>query len=1184
MKIFKRIQERIVRKNFPKHRRVILNQPIDDETNDWIGVKAYVDKLEDAINNGAKIIAVTSDFGSGKSSLLAMYKKRIQKGVVHFRPKLMYIVNMWEVLEKMDDNTSSVVELHKSFLFHIINQLSPSKGSYISKRLSKNYGLFSIQSDSWIKNTILVLAVIAIAVGEGLRQFGDRIGRIVQIDASELQMIMFGSYFVGIACVIVVLFRADFIFSSVKSEGKREVDENVLIDYYNQEVLYKKFFRHYIFVIEDLDRTNNIIAVKNFLKEIRKYYLTDQNIRSRFHNNRVTFIVNIKPESQLKKNNTDKADYEEKLYDKFFDYIINLRKINIDNYDVILDGLLSESREELLYLGLIQGIEEVSINDIAGMQWLIRGDKLGIREIKNRLNMSLVLYENLEEKFKGRGITYEKCAVATYLMTEYEEDFYKVADRDFEKIIEEYIEGTLDYDINNWDGVVGSLSEGFKKTLLELVVLKLIDANYRTYFYNYPKESKLYDISEMIVFNSIIYNERPKNIDDFEKHLEKIDGRVIVDGLNKVNQLNMDFPKFIIEFEKIYCIAINEFREKVLDIVREFRYDQANYSKTMNNIEMIMRYRNIDNRDKVWKEMSEIFNDASEDKKIIKQIRERIMRVCPKEALVFNELFIGENEFLSQEEIDSIGNISIIMQLINYSQMNNCFDECALVHKKIIEDGTNKDEYIKFYLTMIEWFGIEKCYDLLYEYCVKIKELPNQFVKVLETEVNKNKLSKKKFVDFMENIEKIDDGAIDALASIGWVNGLSENLCNRLANSGKWIYYVCNMAVERLNKIDLTNSNVIQAINDNAMWLYKYDNLVWLDLRREVLERDEFILNYMILFSEDFPIVSQQEIMLIANIESAIKILNASVVTQNETDYIVKYFNYKSRNSTESYRIFQYILGLEKDIAKQIFYALDINGNIQYRRMSKVRRNEVSTKLVSLLDVQTANEKIDFMRYIGMPISMLEKDLYEDLNDDEDLLNRYVSFINSLDKIESFTMQNILKLKSMQIFSPVINDKLFEMKEYRKYVSSKTRGMRKFEIETDKKSVLWETYKKMFNGLYPKTRKYMLENKEFLKEIVEDCAYEKAGTQINEYTHVMQTQGLLRYVFDTLPQEKLVTYLSSIEGFDSYDAAGYFVKRIIEDSGLLNSEQVYNNTHDKLIDPVLKSRYTRARNKLVPPV
>ena len=142
--------------------------------------------------------------------------------------------------------------------------------------------------------------------------------------------------------------------------------------------------------------------------------------------------------------------------------------------------------------------------------------------------------------------------------------------------------------------------------------------------------------------------------------------------------------------------------------------------------------------------------------------------------------------------------------------------------------------------------------------------------------------------------------------------------------------------------------------------------------------------------------------------------------------------------------------------------------------------------------------------------------------------------------------------------------------------------MRKFEMETDKKSILWETYKKMFNGAYGGTRKYMLENKEFLQEIVADHAYENAGEQIIEYTHAMQSSDLLRHIFDTLSRKEAEKYLACIEGFDSFEAADYFVKRIIDDSELLNSNKVYNNTHDKLINPGLKAKYTRARKKLLP--
>lgn len=580
--------------------------------------------------------------------------------------------------------------------------------------------------------------------------------------------------------------------------------------------------------------------------------------------------------------------------------------------------------------------------------------------------------------------------------------------------------------------------------------------------------------------------------------------------------------------------------------------------------------------------MAEIFNEASEDKDVIKQIREKIVMMHPQEAIHFITMFMGENVFISKEEINCIENITIIMQLINYSRIGNCFDECVSIHKKIVEDSKMKDEYIRFYLTLIECFGIKESYELIYEYCIRINEVPDHFIEVLVAEVNDKKLTKKEYVDLLESVENISDGAVETLASIVWTDGLSVKLCNRLANVGKWIYYVCNMVVDQLSEIDLREINVIQAVNNNAMWLYQNDNVAWNKLRVEILSHDEFISEYMILFGNNFPIMTQHEIMLIANIENAIKILKENVVTESEVEYIAQYFNRKSRNPTESYKIFQYILGLEEDIAERLFYALDIKGRVQYRRMSKTRRKEVSTKLIELLEIDTASEKIYFMDHIGTSIYSLEKDLYIEINDDEKILNKYLRFVNSLDKVEPFTIQNIVNLNNIQIYSSVINNKLYEMKEYVNYVSSKTRGMRKFEMEADKKSILWETYKKMFNGTYNGTRKYMLENREFLKEIVDDHAYEKAGEQIFEYTHTMQSADLLQYVFDTLPQDEKEKYFACIEGFDSFEAADYFVKRIIEDNELLNSDKVYNNTHDKLINPGLKAKFTKARKKYLP--
>lgn len=67
---------------------------------------------------------------------------------------------------------------------------------------------------------------------------------------------------------------------------------------------------------------------------------------------------------------------------------------------------------------------------------------IDIREIKSRLNESLTLYESLLNRFPGRAgdevITFEKCAVATYLRREYENDFYLLEDNTLDVLVSQY--------------------------------------------------------------------------------------------------------------------------------------------------------------------------------------------------------------------------------------------------------------------------------------------------------------------------------------------------------------------------------------------------------------------------------------------------------------------------------------------------------------------------------------------------------------------------------------------------------------------------------------------------------------------------------------------------------------------------------------------------------------------------
>ena len=1173
-----------------KHAGVILNQPIESDKKDWIGVSTYVDDLATAIDGGARMVAITSDFGSGKSSLISLYKKRYETRAlsVHIYPKYVYTINMWETIDGVNAQTKmSVTDLHKSFLFHVINQLSPSKGSYISKRLSKNYGLFSLESSSIFKNVLLGIVIIAFILGEVLRRFGEEVGGIFSFDPEYTQIAMFVAYVICLICMLIVLFRADFIFSSSKSEGKREMDENVLIDYYNKEVLYKKFYHHYIFVIEDLDRIDDMNLVKGFLKEIRKYYLTDKNSRSQFHNNKVTFVINIKPEAMLK--NTDDVGIpsfsisKEKLYSKFFDYILILRKINIDNYDSILIGLMKELRNELLGLGLLSYSDEILIENISGMQWIIRGNELGIREIKNRLNSALALYKNLTAKFINKSITFEKCAVATYLIAEYEDDFYKIKDRDIETIIEKYISDDLEEDTSTWGENWENISDGFKRELYNLVVNKMIDSNYRTYFYNYPQGSKLYDLSASIIYNSIIYDERPQNFKEYRKHLDNTPENVIIDAYYKVNQLNLSFPRFIVEFEKLYAIAANHFRQKILDVIGHFQFDSINLSRTSELLEKIVMYNeNIEQREDLLIDIADLLNENIDDKENLNLIRQMVCKAVPEDALFFKSLFLGDNSFITCDEIKSIQKIEIIMQLINYLSMNNSFDECVAIHDLIMMYPDNQEKYISFYLKMVLTFGIHEVFILIKEFCLGIDELPSNLRELLVDEVLKSKLSDIEYISLLCSLTRIDADAINSIISIGWIQGLPLKICEQIKTHEEYLFYICNMIDENEDRLDLESPKISDTINENAVWIYKNKEGGWIKIRELVLKSGSLITNYLTLFRREFPKITEEELNFVEDYRNAILILEENDVTEEDVMILARYFNKKYRNPTESFEILQYLSGLNSKVAESLFFELDMK-HISYKTMSSKRKNIINAKLTSLFEIENnIKKRINYMRHIGMSIKQLEKNLYVELNKDENLCEEYVNYANSLEKVELDTIENLVHLNSIKLYSDKVNEKLYEMKYYPQYVSSKTASMDKFEIEEDRKEVLWKTYKDMFNNPgYTRTKKYMLKNESFLNLLVKDNAYLESENQLMAYSAANQTETLIKYVVKSFDENDLCTYFSKIIGFDSYESAKYYVEMIIRNNTLLKDNSVYMNTHDKLIDPGLKAKYTKARNKLL---
>lgn len=112
---------------------IYLNTPITTKENDIIGLDVCADKLSDAIDEGAQMIAITSPFGSGKTSVIDLLQEKRQNNKKEYILK----IPMWSQLHQLKNSAN---ELHRNFLYQISSLINHKRGTYVSRRLSNNYG------------------------------------------------------------------------------------------------------------------------------------------------------------------------------------------------------------------------------------------------------------------------------------------------------------------------------------------------------------------------------------------------------------------------------------------------------------------------------------------------------------------------------------------------------------------------------------------------------------------------------------------------------------------------------------------------------------------------------------------------------------------------------------------------------------------------------------------------------------------------------------------------------------------------------------------------------------------------------------------------------------------------------------------------------------------------------------
>lgn len=700
---------------------------------DFIGFDSYLNALDNSIEKNAKFVGLISNYGTGKSTLIDMLKD-IQKE----KGNELITINLWNCEEKNQNN----VDIHRVFLHQLIDKLKISNKDYYKKKINKRYNILDIKLKGTRHFYILFFVILY------LMTIIDKMG-FIKIFPSEFSLI--GYFLMTVLFVLCILIYKPVIAYKKIDEEYTIIDENdtkdlyleILNDYYetkNKKDKNKKL----IVCLEELDRYNDKHVILQYLKEFYKFYnesITKQD---------VIFIVSIKSASQIVSQDNQKDNYDIKeTYEKIFDFILNLNPINIQDYDSIVWDLLQEK-----IVDIPEKIKMPNKNNLKNWKYLYKGKNIKIRDIKHRFNFAISLYLSVEES--GINADINKCLFLSYMEDEYNELYEKLVNES--GLINDLLIKYSNKD-RNFSGMHG-LSDLDKKIILEGLDSKFISVDYNYYFYKFPKNKKSYNIYEYELYNAIFFDEDRPNL---KYSLNKLSKNQIITIFNK--RVNDDFfPRIIFKYPKTLQLAFEKKLDVVKNTIKKYYDPINNYDEfvgLVSTAKKLNRKIYVDILNTYFEIHLKTIDDLDVDSRY--SIRKKLVYQLKKDSLLISKLFFDNNYIISNQEMNDIDELKIIIDLTNFEKID---EECINSYINILTGINNKKSAL--IIKLLERISISNLSSeiykkLLYSINLKcIKFTKKEYYKLFEISKEKIKLvDSKNFEEFITKInyycEEFDD-------------------------------------------------------------------------------------------------------------------------------------------------------------------------------------------------------------------------------------------------------------------------------------------------------------------------------------------------------------------------------------------------------------------------------------------
>ena len=1113
---------------------IFQNSPIQDDSKDVFDFKNQVKVLHEVSNSDAKIIGIIGDYGSGKSSITELYAKEEKK---NDKTKIVRI-NLWDefLYSKEEDSFQSVI---KSFFYQLAyGNSSDNKNfsEYVNNRFNKKQGKVSFRLAT--RKSFIVIGFAALLFllfcslnyidFDVLTSSTNLFPKMVQ-KAGIFAVLYFLRYLflIGAGALIVrAIWISSPVFSSWKSEGNNCCDNSDISEVFTliiNRLVAKKTKKVFVF-IDDLDRTANYDTVICFLKELYRCI----NLIPEEQAKKILFVVSLRAEETL--DGYDSAT-EKCIYPKIFDYTLHIKPIHNENYYDVVKDLLAQN-ENKLNANFSHYGKDVITRLLNELRWLYSDENLTIRELKDRLNETFLLYQTLRARdYKNSSVELKKSAAVIFLKRKYPSLYYTMISNEHslavlirerykitnKEIIQKKILAFLNLNKIKSNEKIKLDENSFINDFADMLLYNLIEDDFALYFYSYPKQSYIKTLDEKELFNSITLND--KKI----LSVENIEGKI----------------KTIITDKKGFVIneAFSKFPpEKIPDVVYE------------NEL---------------------LFNYVIEKLKV-------------QRAMIFSELLSG-CETLTLKSIDFCHRFA---KVLNYSFNKTIYNEFV----------TKSTTALLNNLKTVSKTSIESVVNIRKMLVTVLKEHIGKFVNIFANDdvpcITKDEYfilaDVGKIVEIIEamsdkRLNEFDDLFIDIIDDQNVINYLLEH---KLFKSVLFSYE----NNDKLQDFDFTNEETMNSIINISEELLTENEDVFLKIRNAALKQiqdNSENIDYYKLFLKPYPIITDYDFEII-KMDNLYQVIDYDRIDDTTVSLLSDYAKKNVNTENDLYSFLQTLFFCDDDnrisdskVVKELMQNIDFQ-KVSILKLDDEQINSIIETMSPVYELDNFSGCLDFMRTVQHLVPELEKNVIATaIETDHALLDDYLDLINELNEATDQTCEIIKNNESNKSLESEITNKLYEKQYFLEYIIGKS--IKDGELILDDNIPL-EKYYYAFRH-YPNCALLFENQFDLLNKFVQYELYkdELPIDRLRYFYPLRQPIKLVRFIIGKLDDnfEEIQNYLFAINHFNEEKDALEFISLITtkEYIDLFYRADLFWHIWHRMWKSVQKGKFSRIVNK-----